>query len=84
MRQSSPNHSGTGTPTHELPSLPLAPKSLRPYVLAILAFPRKREFQRRASIHEQQVVHKLEEEKGELAAALTVSTQHDKVRGAKC
>lgn len=72
---SSSPQSGAATPTiHSVSKLVLhnTPKSLRPYVYAVMAFKKGHRFQRRGSVSEKNRISQMVQEEGKFAAALKV------------
>jgi len=68
---------GNVTPPSRVPTpLRLAPKSLRPYLMAFMAFKHGKEFQLKPSMHRTRRLSELNEKEGKFAAALTVSITH--------
>jgi hypothetical protein len=68
--------SGIETPVQRVPTpLRHTPKSLRPYVYALMGFRHGREFKTQPSVHRTRKMGEVLEKDGKFAAALAVRTQ---------
>ena len=71
-----PHEGGSGIQTPECGiAMPLrhAPKSLRPYLLAVMTFKKSLDFQAKPSVHRENLIKSIVSNEGQFGAALTVS-----------
>jgi hypothetical protein len=73
-KTSAKSHSGVQTPDSGLATpLRYAPKTLRPYLLAVMAFNKSREFEGKPSVHRKELIKSVIAKEGQFGAFLTVS-----------